>query len=509
MQAERPKTGDRFEDASAGAGAVPPAGAAPDRADAPNARLWGGRFEAETDPRVHALNASIPFDRRLVREDLEGSLAHATMLGETGIIAPEDAEAIIAGLKALLADAEAGRLSFRLEDEDIHMNLERLLLERIGPVGGKLHTARSRNDQVALDLHLFVRRQAEAVVEKIRTLQRALLHQAEAHVETILPGYTHLKRAQPVSLAHHLLAYVWMLERDVRRFRAAQTAADVSPLGAGALAGTTHPIDPHRTAALLGLAGIYPNSIDAVSDRDFALDFLYAASMLMMHLSRLGEEIVLWASDEFGFVELPDAFATGSSIMPQKKNPDVFELTRAKSGRVFGHLFALLTVLKGLPLAYNKDLQEDKEGLFDTVDTVHRVLDVLAPAVETLRFRSEAMLRAVRESYANATELADYLVRKGVPFRDAHAAAGRLVRLAADRGVPLEGLPLEDFKAVSPLIGPDVYTVLDPVEAVRRRTSPGGTGFDEVRRQLAQARQAVDGPAPGAFPAGAPVTDGR
>ncbi|MBE3596552.1 MAG: argininosuccinate lyase [Hydrogenibacillus sp.] len=453
-----------------------------------NARLWGGRFAEETDARVHALNASIGFDQKLVLEDIDGSIAHATMLGEVGIISPEEAKAIVAGLKSLRADAERGALTYQTADEDIHMNIERLLIERVGPVGGKLHTARSRNDQVALDMHLFVRRAANAAMEQIRALQAALLKQAEAHVETILPGYTHLKRAQPVSLAHHLLAYFWMLERDVRRFCAAHAAADVSPLGAGALAGTTFPIDRRRTAELLGLAGLYENSIDAVSDRDFVLDFMFAAATLMMHLSRLAEEFIMWSSDEFGFVELPDAFATGSSIMPQKKNPDVFELVRGKSGRVFGHLLALLTVLKGLPLAYNKDMQEDKEGLFDTVETLDLVLGVLPPLIERLTFRPEVMRRAVEQSFANATELADYLAARGMPFREAHAIVGRLVREAQARGVPLQALSLQELRAASPLIAEDVYTALDPVRAVARRTSFGGTGFDEVRRQLAAAR---------------------
>ncbi|MBE3593561.1 MAG: argininosuccinate lyase [Candidatus Carbobacillus altaicus] len=454
-------------------------------------KLWGGAFSEGPDEDLNRLNASLPFDQKLVLEDIEGSMAHATMLGAQGIIPREEAEAMVTELKRMHAEAQAGKLVLDLADEDIHMNIERELIRRLGPVGGKLHTARSRNDQVALDMHLYVKRQSARMIEFVRETVAALIALSEAHIDTVMPGYTHLKRAQPVSLAHHLLAYGWMLERDKKRFEAAYRAADRSPLGAGALSGTTFPINPAQTAALLGLAETYPNSMDAVSNRDFVLDFMYAATVTMIHLSRLSEEIILWASDEFQFVTLPDAYATGSSMMPQKKNPDLFELIRGKSGRVTGHLMGLLMVMKGLPLTYNKDLQEDKEGLFDTVETLEAIFLVLPKALRGLVFHRERMRDAVRESYALATELADFLAQKGVPFREAHHIVGGLVKRAMAEGKRLDALSEEIYREAHPLFTDEVYSLLDPETAIRRRMSAGGTGRTSIETQLAALKSAL------------------
>jgi argininosuccinate lyase len=452
-------------------------------------KLWGGRFTEATDRLVEEYTASIGFDQRLAEVDIRGSIAHARMLGATGIIPKDDADCLIEGLEQLLDDVRQGHVEFRIEDEDIHMNVERLLHERIGPVAGKLHTGRSRNDQVALDLHLYVREGIGEVMTGIRSLQQALVSAAETHFGVIIPGYTHLQRAQPVLLSHHLLAYFWMLERDLGRFQDARERADMLPLGAGALAGTTFPVDRHQVAAELGFSQLYENSLDAVSDRDYLIEFLGAASVLMMHLSRLAEELILWSSEEFGFIELADAYCTGSSMMPQKKNPDVPELVRGKTGRVYGHLMALLTVLKGLPLAYNKDLQEDKEGVFDTFDTVLPALTLFTGMIGSMRLRQDRIEAALERDFSNATDVADYLVRKGLPFREAHAVVGRLVLTAVQQGKNLSGLTLAEYQAASPLFGEDIYEAVGIERIVANRAVRGGTGHDAVRRQLELAKQ--------------------
>jgi argininosuccinate lyase len=455
-------------------------------------KLWGGRFTKTAEEWVDEFGASISFDQQLVMEDIEGSIAHVTMLAKSGIISSEEAETIKNGLLELKEEAKQNKLPFSVKLEDIHLNLESLLTEKVGPVGGKLHTARSRNDQVATDMHLYLRNQIRSIIELITEMQAALLEQAEKHIETVMPGYTHLQRAQPISFAHHLLAYFWMFERDKARYRENAARANISPLGAGALAGTTFPIDRTYTAKLLGFDGIYENSLDAVSDRDFILEFLAASSILMMHLSRLSEEIILWSSQEFRFIELDDSFSTGSSIMPQKKNPDMAELIRGKTGRVYGNLIGLLTVLKGLPLAYNKDMQEDKEGMFDTVKTVTGSLKIFAGMIRTMKVRTEEMEKATKNDFSNATELADYLAEKGVPFRQAHEIVGKLVLTCVQKGCYLADLPLEEYKLASPLFEEDIYRALDPRTAVERRNSAGGTGFDQVRIALEKAKQCLE-----------------
>ncbi|RTR29609.1 argininosuccinate lyase [Robertmurraya yapensis] len=450
-------------------------------------KLWGGRFTKTAEEWVDEFGASISFDQELVLEDLEGSIAHVTMLGQCGIISNEDSELIKKGLLALQEKANNNELEYSVKLEDIHLNLESKLTDMIGPVGGKLHTGRSRNDQVATDMHLYLRKQTSTVIQLINEMQNALLTQAKAHVETIMPGYTHLQRAQPISFAHHLMAYFWMLERDKERFQESQKRINVSPLGAGALAGTTFPIDRELTAELLGFQGIYENSLDAVSDRDFILEFLSASSMLMMHLSRLGEEIILWSSQEFRFIELDDAFSTGSSIMPQKKNPDMAELIRGKTGRVYGNLMGLLTVLKGLPLAYNKDMQEDKEGMFDTVKTVTGSLKIFAGMIESMKVNTNQMETATKNDFSNATELADYLSGKGIPFRESHEIVGQLVLTCVKKQCYLADLSLDEFKEAHPLFEADIYEVLNPVTAVQRRNSAGGTGFEQIKLALQKA----------------------
>ncbi|SFV01910.1 argininosuccinate lyase [Alicyclobacillus macrosporangiidus] len=454
-------------------------------------KLWGGRFTEETDKLVEQYTSSIAFDQRLAEVDIEGSIAHAKMLGATGIIAREEADALVAGLEALLADVRRGAVSFRVEDEDIHMNVERLLHERLGPVAGKLHTARSRNDQVALDMHLYMRRAAAETLAGIRALQEALVEQADRHLGVVIPGYTHLQRAQPVLLSHHLLAYFWMLERDAERMADVIRRTDRMPLGAGALAGTTLPIDREFVMRELGFTQLYENSLDAVSDRDYLLDYLSAASILMMHLSRFSEEMILWMSEEFGWLELADAYCTGSSMMPQKKNPDVPELVRGKTGRVYGHLLGLLTVMKGLPLAYNKDLQEDKEGVFDTIDTVLPALTLFTGMVRTMQIREQRLATAFDRDFSNATDVADYLVQKGVPFRQAHEIVGKLVLHAVQTGTNLAGLPLEVYEAASPAFGPDIYDAIALHRVVNARNVRGGTGLEAVTRQLAIAREVL------------------
>ncbi|WP_270578596.1 argininosuccinate lyase [Caldibacillus thermoamylovorans] len=447
-------------------------------------KLWGGRFTKETNQLVEKFTASIEFDQKLALEDIEGSLAHVEMLGSCGIIPAKDVEQIKKGLTSIREKVLNHEVSFSVEDEDIHMNIERMLIEEIGPVGGKLHTGRSRNDQVATDMHLYLRNQTKEIIELIRFVQEAIISQAKQHVETILPGYTHLQRAQPISFAHHLLAYFWMFERDKERLQDSLKRINWSPLGAGALAGTTFPIDRQFSAKQLGFDTVYPNSLDAVSDRDFILEFLSIASILMMHISRLSEELVLWSSQEFQFVELDDSFCTGSSIMPQKKNPDVPELLRGKTGRVYGNLIGLLTTLKGLPLAYNKDLQEDKEGMFDTVETLAGSLQLLAPMIETMTVKRENMYKAVSQDYSNATDLADYLAGKGIPFREAHEIIGRIVLYAIQHDKYLLDLSLGEYRNFSGAFEEDIFEVLQPKNVVAARNSYGGTGFSQVETQL-------------------------
>ncbi|MEO3947312.1 argininosuccinate lyase [Gorillibacterium sp. CAU 1737] len=452
-------------------------------------KLWGGRFTKPTNQLVEEYTASILFDKELAEEDVQGSLAHVAMLGKCGIIPEEDAATIANGLRSVLTRIRAGELAFHVGDEDIHMNIEKALIAEVGPVGGKLHTGRSRNDQVATDMHLYLRKRTVELTGLLLKLQEALLGQAEANLDTILPGYTHLQRAQPILLAHHLLAYVSMLERDISRFKDSYKRVNVLPLGAGALAGTTFPIDRHFVASELGFDGVYENSLDAVSDRDFIVEFLANASLVMAHLSRLSEELVLWSSTEFGFIELDDAFCTGSSIMPQKKNPDVPELVRGKTGRVYGNLVGLLTVLKSLPLAYNKDMQEDKEGMFDTVRTLEGALQLFAPMIDTMKVRKERMRQAVNQDFSNATDIADYLVTKGLPFRQAHEVIGRLVLYGIQHDKFLLDLTLEEFRSFSELFDKDIYTVLEPEHVVNARNVYGGTARVQVEAALTRAKK--------------------
>jgi len=456
-----------------------------------NAPLWGGRFGASPAEAFERLNASIPFDVRLAPHDIRGSIAHAKMLGERGIVTKEESAELVRGLEVVLGEVEAGQFSWTLSDEDVHTAVERRLHEHIGGVALKLHTGRSRNDQVALDLHLFVREAAEGIRGGVLAAMRALVEVAEANREVVLPGYTHLQRAQPVLLGHHLLAHFWAFERDARRLAAAREAANRSPLGAAALGGTPHPIDPGFTARELGMEPLV-NSLDAVSDRDFALDLLYACTVLGVHLSRLGEEWVLWTSAEFGFAVLDDAYSSGSSIMPQKKNPDAHELMRGKAGRLIGNLNALLVTLKGLPLGYSKDLQEDKEPLFDAVDAVTPMLAVLPEMLRTARFDAGRMRQAAG-GFALATELADFLAARGVPFRDAHHAVGRLVRRCEELAVSLEEVPDDELVAAYPALADFPRRLLTPEGSVSNKKSGGSTSPGSVEAQLREARRLLSG----------------
>ena len=449
------------------------------------AKLWGGRFSKNTNELVDAFNASIDFDKRLYNEDIRGSIAHAKMLAKCGIIPAEDGEKIVAGLKDILADIEAGNFSFEVALEDIHMNVEARLTERIGQAGARLHTARSRNDQVALDMHMYMKREVAEIAELLINFEKALLTVAKKHDKTLMPGYTHLQRAQPITFAHHLLAYFNMLQRDFRRLLGVWEGADMMPLGAGAIAGTTFPIDRHDVAAQLNFGKVYCNSMDAVSDRDYVIEFLSFASMLMMHMSRLSEEICLWSSTEFSFIELDDAFATGSSMMPQKKNPDIAELVRGKTGRVYGHLQAMLVTAKGLPLTYNKDLQEDKEGFFDAVDTIKFSLAVYRDMILTMTVNVDKMQQAVSKDFSNATDLADYLVRKGLPFRQAHEVVGKCVAYAILNDKFLPEISLEEYKEFSELFEADLLEALKPYNCVAARKSYGGPAFTENEKQFA------------------------
>ena len=452
-------------------------------------KLWGGRFTKTTDEMINEFQASIGFDKRMYREDIAGSIAHAAMLEKCGILSAEDCDRIIAGLKEIEKQIDSGAFLFDVGLEDIHMNIEKRLTDAIGEAGGRLHTARSRNDQVALDTHLYVRRETAAVMALILDMQRALVETAEKYGDVIMPGYTHLQRAQPILFSHHLMAYFAMLGRDFDRFAGVYARADLMPLGAGALAGTTFPIDREFVARQLHFERIYTNSLDAVSDRDYIMEFLAASSILMVHLSRLSEETILWCSREFSFVELDDAHCTGSSMMPQKKNPDVSELVRGKTGRVVGHLMAMLTTVKGLPLAYNKDLQEDKEGIFDAIDTVKFSLAVYARILRGMKVNRAVMKRAVEEDFSNATDLADYLAKKGLPFREAHAVAGQAVHYCIERKKWLADLTLEEFQKFSPLFAADIKDVIRPENCVANRNSSGGTSPARVKNQIEAARQ--------------------
>jgi argininosuccinate lyase len=454
-------------------------------------KLWGGRFSKEADETIEAFTASLPFDRRMARQDVRGSIAHVRMLGHCGIIAASDAGQIEQGLQAILGELEAGTLEPH-GAEDIHSFVEQELTARIGAVAGKLHTARSRNDQVATDERLYLKEAAAELQARVRDLQRVLVHHAEAHTRTVLPGLTHMQHAQPVVLAHHLLAYFWMLERDRERMSDAARRTDVLPLGAGALAGTPFPIDRELVARELGFARVSENSLDSVADRDYVLELAAALSILMIHLSRLAEELVLWNTREFGFIELDDSVATGSSIMPQKKNPDVAELVRGKTGRVCGNLSGLLMVMKGLPLAYNSDMQEDKEQLFDSIDTVSACLAAMKRLLEATTFRPERMEAATRGDLSTATDLADYLVRQGMPFREAHGAVGRIVQWCEENGKTLEELDAATLRGFSEKFAPGAAELVTVLGSVTARRSPGGTSPDQVEGQLAQAKNRLE-----------------
>ncbi len=449
------------------------------------AKLWAGRFGKETDLEVNDFNSSISFDCRLYKEDITGSMAHAAMLGKQGIIAEDEADRITEGLQGILQDIENGTIEFSQEYEDIHMNVEHILTERIGDAGKRLHTARSRNDQVALDLRLYVKKEIAAIKGQVLQFMKALCGSAKKNTETVMPGYTHLQRAQPVTFGHYMMAYANMMKRDVIRLENCLDGMDDMPLGSGALASTTYPIDRDFVRERLGFARITDNSLDGVSDRDYCVELCSALSILMMHLSRFSEEIIAWCSWEFKFVELDDAFSTGSSIMPQKKNPDVCELVRGKTGRVYGSLFTLLTALKGLPLAYNKDMQEDKEAVFDAIDTVKQCLRVLTPMFATMELRKDNMERAALKGFINATDCADYLTKKGMPFRDAYKTVGQLVGECVKRDCALSDLTLPELRAHSELFEADVYEAIDLKTCVRGRKAPGGPAPEEVSRQIA------------------------
>ncbi len=452
-------------------------------------KLWGGRFKQDTNELLEAYNASIDFDQQLAHYDILGSLAHVDMLGQCNILKAETVKTIKYGLQTLQQKLQQNKLEFKLSDEDIHMNIERMLHEVIGDTAGKLHTGRSRNDQVALDLHLYLREHLTQLIKALNELNKVIVDLAEENIDVIMPGYTHLQRAEPVRFSHHIMAYFNMFHRDTQRLMDSFKRVNISPLGAGALAGSGMPIDRHYVANALGFDGIYENSLDAVSDRDFVAEFLFNASLIMMHFSKLSEEIILWCSQEFSFIALSDEFCTGSSMMPQKKNPDVAELARGKTGRVYGSLIGLLTVLKGLPLAYNKDLQEDKEGLFDTVKTVEDTVVIYTAMLKTMKLNKEKMHQAVTEDYSNATELANYLVKQGVSFREAHKITGNIVMHCIDNNLYLNQLSLEDYQNFNPNIKESVYISLNPETVVEAHRALGGTAKDSVFAQIKNAKQ--------------------
>ena len=452
------------------------------------AKMWAGRFQKEEKKEVNDFNSSISFDGVMFKDDILGSMAHAKMLGEKGIISKEDSILIIKTLTDILSDIEEGKLTLDPEAEDIHMFVEAELTKRIGEVGKRLHTARSRNDQVALDVRLHLRDMADSTIENLNALLNTIIDLAEKHKGTVMPGYTHLQRAQPITFANHLLAYAFMIKRDIERFIDAKGRMNYSPLGSCALAGTTYPIDRNMTAAELGFDGIVLNSLDGVSDRDFAVELASASSIAMMHLSRFSEEIILWCSWEFKFIELDDAYSTGSSIMPQKKNPDIAELVRGKTGRVYGDLITLLTMLKGIPLAYNKDMQEDKEAIFDSLDTLNQCLKIFKPMLETIKVNKENMRNAAKKGFINATDLADYLVKKGMAFRDAYKISGSLVAYCIDKNIVLEDVPLEVFKEYSNLFDMDVYPEINIERCTFKRTSQGASAIESVEAQIKALR---------------------
>ena len=451
-------------------------------------KLWAGRLQGQVDEKLNELNASIGFDSRMYKQDITGSIAHARMLGRQGIIPAEDAEKIVAGLADILSEIEAGTLEIDMTSEDIHTFVEGELTKRIGDAGKSLHTARSRNDQVALDLRMYLADEIDRTIALAKDLIRALCEVAEQHLESVMPGYTHLQRAQPVTLAHYLMAYAQMLLRDIDRLTDCKKRTLVLPLGSGALAGTTYPLDRQYVADQLGFNGICMNSMDGVSDRDFALELMSDLSILMMHLSRFSEEICLWCSWEFKFVTLSDSFSTGSSIMPQKKNPDITELVRGKTGRVYGDLMTLLTAMKALPLAYNKDMQEDKEAVFDALDTAQLSLEVLAPMLRTATFHPDNMKKAALGGFINATDVADYMTKKGVPFRDAYCVTGQLVNRCIELGTTLDALPLAEYRAFSSVFDEDVYAAIDLLTCVRQRSIPGGPAPETVAKQIEDVR---------------------
>ncbi len=453
------------------------------------AKPWGGRFVEATNETVEQFTASISYDWRLYPYDIAGSMVHAAMLGKQGIIPKKEADRIIRGLEEILNEIVSGTFRFSVELEDVHMNIEHRLIEKIGPVGGKLHTARSRNDQVALDIRMFLRDEIAEIHRLLTSLQAVVIQLANRHSDVVLPGYTHLQRAQPVLFGHHLLAYYEMFERDRGRLEDCFRRVNVMPLGAGALAGTVLPIDRKFVAKQLGFSGVCDNSMDAVSDRDFAIEFAAACAQIMMHLSRLSEELVIWSTSEFGFIAISDAFTTGSSIMPQKKNPDVAELTRGKTGRVYGSLMTLLTLMKGLPLAYNRDMQEDKEPVFDAADTVTHSLSVFIEMLKGVSIRKETMRKAAEDGFITATDLADYLVRKGMPFRKAHEVVGRAVLRATELGCGLVDMPIGEYAKLSTLIHEDVYHALSVDASVKRRTSYGGTSPANLKKRLAKLKK--------------------
>ncbi|MBE7032288.1 MAG: argininosuccinate lyase [Ruminococcaceae bacterium] len=443
-------------------------------------KLWGGRFSKSTDKSVDDFNSSIRFDSRMYAQDIRGSQAHAKMLGKQGIIPKEDSELIVKTLGEILKDIEDGKVEFTIDAEDIHMNIETILISRIGDVGKRLHTGRSRNDQVALDARLYLRDEAEELDKMLRDMLKTILGLAEENLDTIMPGYTHLQKAQPITFAHHIMAYYEMFSRDLSRLSDWRKRMNVMPLGSGALAGTTYPLDREFVASELGFDSITQNSIDGVSDRDFVCELAFVLSMIMAHLSRFSEEIILWSSHEFSFIDLDDAYSTGSSIMPQKKNPDIAELARGKSGRVFGSLMGLLTMIKGLPLAYNKDMQEDKEQIFDALDTVKMCLPVFAGMLATMKLRKDKMLQGAKGGFTNATDVADYLVKKGLPFRDAHAVVGRMVAYCLDKDTVIDALTMDEFKDFSEIFDNDIYDAISLDTCVNMRKIPGGPAKETV-----------------------------
>ncbi|PTF49595.1 argininosuccinate lyase [Staphylococcus chromogenes] len=454
-------------------------------------KAWGGRFEEKPEDWVDAFNASIHFDQTLIDEDIQGSIAHATMLSHKGILTENECQSIVQGLQEIQKDFHEGHIQFQASLEDIHLNIEHELITRIGAVGGKLHTGRSRNDQVATDMHLYTKKEVQNLIASFQSFQKTIVHLADEHVDTIMPGYTHLQRAQPISFAHHIMTYFWMLERDKGRFQDALKRIDISPLGAAALSGTTYPIDRHETQQLLGFASLYENSLDAVSDRDYIVETLHAISLTMVHLSRFAEEIIFWSSEEAQFVALSDAFSTGSSIMPQKKNPDMAELIRGKVGRTTGHLMSMLMTLKGLPLAYNKDMQEDKEGLFDALHTLKGSLRIFEGMLGSMTVNTERLTQTVQKDFSNATELADYLVMKGIPFREAHEIVGKIVLWSIQNDLYLLDVPLEVYQQHHASIEKDIYHYLHPSEAVKRRKSYGSTGQESVKHQISVAKTLI------------------